>query len=191
VVTGIGHQRDDTIADMVAHSKLKTPTAVAEFLINGMEAFDQQLDFQYTRIRDLALNQLRDQQTKLFGLLKHVDHCARIAVTNSRHQLEMLYQRIGSGARGALKANQQKLQHHREVLQKVPGKIVSNKMQQLEMQEARVRLADPVNILKRGYSITYFKGAVLKEGAVINAGDEIETHLTSMILKSNVTEIND
>jgi exodeoxyribonuclease VII large subunit len=103
----------------------------------------------------------------------------------------MLYQRIGSGARGALKANQQKLQHHREILQKVPGKIVSNKMQQLEMQEARVRLADPVNILKRGYSITYFKGAVLKEGAVINAGDEIETHLTSMILKSNVTEIND
>ena len=83
VITGIGHLRDDTIADMVAHSKMKTPTAVAEFLINGMEAFDQQLNFQADRIKNLAMRQLGDQQTSLFGLLKNLDHSARIALSGS------------------------------------------------------------------------------------------------------------
>ncbi len=43
VVTGIGHEKDDTIIDLVAHTRLKTPTAVAEFFINGAERFYEQL----------------------------------------------------------------------------------------------------------------------------------------------------
>jgi len=43
VVTGIGHEKDDTIADMVAHTRMKTPTAVAEFFINGTELFYDRL----------------------------------------------------------------------------------------------------------------------------------------------------
>ena len=189
VVTGIGHQRDDTIADMVAHSKMKTPTAVAEFLINGMQAFDQQLDFQYNRVRDLTRILLSQQQTRLFGLLKNLDHCARVAVSSNQHRLEMLYQRLGSGARGVLKSGRQKLHQHLEMLQKVPGKVISGKQRELQLLEARVKLADPSNILKRGYSITYLQGSVLKQGIDINPGDEIETHLSSRIIKSNVTEV--
>lgn len=44
VITGIGHEKDDSIVDLVAHTRLKTPTAVAEFLITGVAQFDLQLD---------------------------------------------------------------------------------------------------------------------------------------------------
>jgi len=62
VITGIGHERDDTIADMVAHTKLKTPTAVAEFIIQGIAAFQAALHEEATKIARAAREQLHRAQ---------------------------------------------------------------------------------------------------------------------------------
>ncbi len=59
VVTGIGHERDETIADMVAHTSLNTPTAVAEFIINAMSEFDSYLDQLKDRVVDIASEKLQ------------------------------------------------------------------------------------------------------------------------------------
>lgn len=65
VITGIGHEKDDTIVDLVAHTRLKTPTAVAEFFINGMERFyDRMLEME-TEIVRLTRETIEVQQNKL------------------------------------------------------------------------------------------------------------------------------
>ena len=65
IVTGIGHERDQTILDLVAHTSLKTPTAVAEFLISGMMQFEQSLLELNQRIVNSAKNYLQNTQLKV------------------------------------------------------------------------------------------------------------------------------
>ena len=75
VITGIGHEKDDTIIDLVAHTRLKTPTAVAEFLINGMEQFNDRL----VELENIIVQNVREtlqtkqhELEKLASLLKHL-----------------------------------------------------------------------------------------------------------------------
>ena len=69
VITGIGHERDETIADLVAHSSLKTPTAVSEFLINGVGQFEVGLDECLVSIRNMA-NSLDNLDNRLKSSIK-------------------------------------------------------------------------------------------------------------------------
>src|SRR5690606_13288832 len=66
VITGIGHEKDDTIIDLVAHTRMKTPTAVAEFFISGAERFYE----------------------RLTGLEEEVVHLVREALDSNKQQLE-------------------------------------------------------------------------------------------------------
>ncbi len=77
VITGIGHEKDDTIIDLVAHTRLKTPTAVAEFLIAGVDRFAVKLNeletgiIQYTReILTEKQDDLEEKATSLSYIVK-------------------------------------------------------------------------------------------------------------------------
>ena len=74
IITGIGHTRDVSILDMVAHEALKTPTAVAEWLIHRMDEQAARIDMLFTRLRQTAERQ----------------------VLIRRHRIEMLEQRIAA-----------------------------------------------------------------------------------------------
>ena len=87
VITGIGHEKDDTIVDMVAHTRLKTPTAVAEFFITGVEQF-------YERILDLEneiINRIHEtvefQQEKLERFAEVVDSSVSSYIHDKNNQL--------------------------------------------------------------------------------------------------------
>ena len=189
VVTGIGHQRDDTIADMVAHSKLKTPTAVAEFLINGMAAFDQQLNYLYDQMKNRINRLFTDQHTRLFGMLKSLEHGSNNVISKSQYRIGLLSQKLSAGAGVVLKDHWKYLQQAQEVLSKEPAKLLSKEIKKLELFDTKLQLADPVQVLKRGYSITYTGSKLLKEGQQVDEGDIITTHLYSKTIKSKVTEV--
>ena len=77
VITGIGHDKDETVVDMVAHTKMKTPTAVAEFLINGAGVFIQKLiDFE-----EICSGILRDRFQKETLLLRQMNECLKQSVS--------------------------------------------------------------------------------------------------------------
>ena len=65
VITGIGHERDETVADLVAHTKMKTPTAVAEFLISGAYAFESKIAELQLRIAQATQHRLRESTYQL------------------------------------------------------------------------------------------------------------------------------
>jgi len=65
VITGIGHEKDDTIVDLVAHTRLKTPTAVAEFFIHGMERFYDRMQEMEKEIIRLTRDTIDSQQKQL------------------------------------------------------------------------------------------------------------------------------
>ena len=155
VITGIGHEKDDTVADIVAHTKMKTPTAVAEFLISGARSFEE-------RINSIE-NTLRLFTERLLGDAAH-------SLNSLAGRLSLVPSHITSAPQNHLNAFEKRLKG--DVRQ-----YMQHKQNKLSSIEQAVRLLDPVNILKRGYSITRHNGRALRDASEISKGDVIETRL--------------
>ena len=83
VLTGIGHERDESIADLVAHTKLKTPTAVAEFLLSGFREFEENLGLAMLRLDRATRQKISEEQTRIQQIAHQVK-----AFSESRLKLE-------------------------------------------------------------------------------------------------------
>ena len=76
VITGIGHERDDTVIDSVAHTRVKTPTAAAEFLIDCMNDAADELDLLTARLYDGARNLLMQEHQRLVSCKNRIPSAA-------------------------------------------------------------------------------------------------------------------
>ena len=167
VFTGIGHERDDTVADMVAHTRMKTPTAVADFLISGLKAFEDRVLEAQRRLGRFCEKVLKDENHKLNTTVQRFHY----AVKNSfRHQ--------EFGFDSTLKALKIQVSH-----------LLRAANDRLTIYEKTVKHLDPANILKRGYSIAFLDGKVLKSVAGAEAGSSISIRLQDGTLKGKVQEV--
>lgn len=155
IITGIGHERDDTVLDSVAHTRVKTPTAAAEYLIDCMNDAADELELLATRLQEGARNLLSREHRKLVNYKNRIPSAA--------------YRRI-SGAKLAL------LTAKKDISQAVSSSL-SRHRHRLELLQQRLADAAPEKQLARGYSITLKDGKVVKDAALLNEGDEITTHL--------------
>lgn len=208
VLTGIGHERDDTILDVVAHTRFKTPTAVAAFLIESRENESQHL--QELRARMARQVQLRMQQER--HALDALSHRLRLAVTQNvnRRQMEFrsLAHRFDSASshymavqqRQQLRLSariellvQQRLHQERERLRPLPHRLESALKACLTAEHHRqdilarsLRLAGPERILAMGFSITMKDGRVVSSPQTLKPGDRIVTRFAQGEVHSQV-----
>jgi len=190
VITGIGHERDDTVVDIVAHTKLKTPTAVAEFLLSGMSSFEERLLHAERTLISLAKELLGGETYRFQYCVQHFRHAVRDRFHGEMKRVETVLYNIMHGTTQSMNNGNNRLGLD-------VSKIVSGLNIFLQRQENRIthcdqaiRLLDPVNILKRGYSITYFKDKTLRDSSVLQEGDIIETKVYKGTLKSKVEAIH-
>jgi len=230
VITGIGHDKDETVIDLVAHTKMKTPTAVAEFLINGAETFEQMLLELESRFVDMVQERLDEEQNYLEQAVLSLKQGIRQLVTEEEHRFEInrlhlhnnvpkylkvkddqfhkysqrlagagqrllkdemydLQRKIGElqyRAQRMLRTRQVKLDESKHVLKirmKDGFRLQTNK---LEAFGVRKRLVDPVRVLKRGYSLAYKDGKIIKSVDELNEGDELQTRLSDGSVVSRI-----
>ena len=164
VITGIGHDKDDTVADMVAHTKMKTPTAVAEFLISGVRSFDEKISGIESGIRQYAQRLLSGASGSLGSLIHRLLLSASNATTAPRGRIDVLEKSLTA----CLKQYFQ-----------LAGK-------RLSAAEQAVRLLNPENVMRRGYSITRHNGKAVKDAALLSNGAIIMTELHRGIIRSVV-----
>ena len=162
VITGIGHDRDECILDMVSHLRLKTPTAVAAFLIDHAQAVLNTLDNCSQRIGTHIQRTLVEQRSRLTNLGQLLPVLAERRLTKDRHLLDNLGLRLPILA-------ERRLTKERHLL---------------EMTEQKLKSLDPELLLKRGYSITLRNGQVVKSASDLQPGDEIETRLSEGTIQS-------
>jgi len=94
VITGIGHERDETITDIVAHTNLKTPTAVAEFLINGCNQYILQIETNFRTISDAVQLSMMTQNNKL-NHLSQILHFGSISnIERHKNNFNRIHQNI-------------------------------------------------------------------------------------------------
>jgi exodeoxyribonuclease VII large subunit len=164
VITGIGHEKDDTVVDMTAHTKMKTPTAVAEFLISGLRSFEENVTEIQDRIVKYTERLIKDKRYTLGALTQKLNFIS-IQLTAS---LNSTIDGIEKDLRGNIRQCMQKTAAGLDNFEKV------------------IRLLDPVNVLRRGYSITQHKGKILKDASHLRKGDIIDTMLFKGMMKSSV-----
>ena len=155
IITGIGHDRDESILDMVSHTKVKTPTAAAAFLIDHMYRVWKRITDAETFISQYVGERLRYQQQRISQLSTLIPTLALRVLSDSRHRIEMTESRLPI-------AIERRLSEQKHLLERL-----SIQLQGL----------DPQLLLKRGYSITLHNGKAVRDPMELKAGDEIETRV--------------
>lgn len=190
VITGIGHERDDTVVDMVAHTKLKTPTAVAEFLISGMSSFEERLLDAQSTLVNRAKELLREENHRLQYLMQQFRHIVKDRFNGEIKRIETALHRLIHGTTQIIDGNNNKLKL--DVNRLVGGlKIVFQEHKsKIKNFEQAIRLLDPINVLQRGYSITYLREKAIKDSSELQTGDIIRTKVYKGSVNSKVEAID-
>ena len=164
VLTGIGHERDETVLDYVAHTRVKTPTAAAAFIIEHQAEEAALLDDLYRRITLLARERiLREKQR-----LEHQSAVLPLLFQNFsqtwRNKLQLLNQRF-------LSASSRRIEQEKHVLQLLKQRLDS---------------LDPRLLLKRGYTITTCGGKLVRNIEDLVEGDVLTTQTENGEILSKV-----
>ncbi len=191
VLTGIGHERDDTVIDCVAHTRLKTPTAVAAFLIERRRAEVEQVESLAERLTKATQQGLHREhhrlemaatQLRAAALLVGAAHNDRL--TQLTYRLTAQTERRLAAARGTLTLLPERLRH-------AAARRLQQEHHRLQLAQRSVQLAGPERILAMGYSITTCGGRVVRQAQEVRPGEVLTTRLAVGSLQSTVTEISE
>ncbi len=231
VITGIGHEKDDTIIDMVAHTRLKTPTAVAEFFVSGVARFYERLMDLENNVVQLTRETIGFQQERL----KNIADVIRYSTSEFINERQLhLYQKSNDLRRGVssfaykrqhelnnrkhdflstlsvwfvetknnITRNQRvlkrvvgeavlkenvRINHKQDLLTGYVKNVLTKEQDRIRLNENTIRLLNPENVLKRGFTLTLKDGKIVKSVKDVSAGDEIKTRFADGTVESKIT----
>jgi exodeoxyribonuclease VII large subunit len=188
VVTGIGHERDECIADLVANTKMKTPTAVAEFVLSGFRDFEDELNTQLKRMERLVSSLLQKEDR----LLRDKEHLLKSLFLNktgaAKERLNAKKQQLSSMVLGSLRLDNVFLQNLEISLKRNARQMLEKEKNTLKAFEKDLSRLDPYYFLNRGYTRTELNGIPVNQ-ASIGVGDELVTSTLTQKIKSKIIAI--
>lgn len=164
IITGIGHERDDTVLDVVAHTRVKTPTAAAEFLIARLA---DAADILNAQVEALALSvnmRMRSEEQRLTHIAAQLPSLFALVHTRQLHRIQQLENNL----RSSLK------------------QLLVRESHRLQLVEKVVESASPQLMLQRGYSITRCGGKVVRDAALLSSGAILTTEFADGTVQSEV-----
>ncbi len=164
IITGIGHDRDESVLDMVSHTRVKTPTAAAALLIDHLLRVLERIEQAETFISHYISERIGSQQQRIVQLATLIPTLALRTLADGRHRIELLNNRLPIAIERRLTE-----QKHR-----------------IERYALQLQGFDPQLLLSRGYSITLKDGRAVRDPQMLKPGDEIETRLEKGSIKSTV-----
>ena len=186
IITGIGHERDDTVIDMVAHTRVKTPTAAAEFLIHHQEMELDTLENLYESILSEAASMLSEGKNRLKTLSSQLPLISSQFTAKARLHLVQLLNSVESMCSQITAREDRRLAALDNKLPMLAPMLLSREKARLEMADVKISSADPQRILNLGFSITRIKGKAVRNASCVKEGDGITTTLASGTVTSTV-----
>ncbi len=171
VVTGIGHEIDTSIADLVAHTALKTPTAAAAFVLERNEYFEA------------SLLEMQRQINRLAGQYHQLAHL----------KLNQLTEQIRWTSREQIRATLRELEQKSKDLPRLAQQLLSKHQRQLDFFQRQLHALDPRHVLRRGFSITTYRGKIVLQASDLPKGATLHTRFyrgsaTSTVQKTEKDE---
>lgn len=186
IITGIGHERDETVLDLVAHTRAKTPTAVAEFLINCMLECLIDINEYAQKINSFAKNQLQHQQAILQTWEVKNTMYLRNWYTQQDRELKHIQARIQDKLKHYLSNEEQKINTFVSQLKLNLNTKIEQEEIRLNHSEKYLSLISPQNIISKGYSVTLKNGKLIRNTNELKKGDQLTTILNDGEITSTV-----
>lgn len=169
VITGIGHERDDTVLDMVAHTRVKTPTAAAEFLISRAHETALRLEALAESVQAWTAGLLVKQRRRLADMVLRLPQMATFRIAHERERQTRLWGRLTS----------------------VTALMLQAKRHQLQLLAQRTDACDVGRILSKGFSLTTVNGRAVTDASALHEGDVMHTRVAKGTIVSEVKEIKE
>lgn len=211
IIAGIGHERDITIADTVAHTRVKTPTAAASFLIDMIAEIEFFINDRETRFLEGLFGNIQENKDNIRHISEIFAPKVRSLLRQETGKHNVLKNNLRLASKGFLNETKAfslrlsdkidtsvhyKINKHRDKLKDIPEKLrrnisysFSNKKMKIDNYQTIVSLSNPENLLKKGYSLTYADGILVKDIANLKLGQEIRTRLNGGEIESSIKEI--
>ncbi len=208
VITGIGHEKDLTVTDIVAYRSLKTPTAVADYLIECMNNAEVRLLEMSKDIIDKSQFILNESKMRIDSCRIKLIPVARIMISEFKEELSgIVFAMINTGKEYIMRAGLSPANHRSRIISGVRsylsanGSLLTGRKQSLagysknclNKMENKVagfdnslKILDPENVLKRGYTITSRKGKIIKKSVELKKEDIIDTRFSDGSVSSKV-----
>lgn len=166
IITGIGHQRDESVLDMVAHTRAKTPTAAAELLIHAM----------------------LEQETYMTGMMQGVVQGVQQRMDAEQQRLQGLLGRLPMATALYLQGEKMRLQASLQAMFSSAQMLIKEQQHRLDVCNAALEAASPERILSLGYSITRVNGRVVRSIDDVVPGYEVTTEVAGGEFTSTVKD---
>jgi exodeoxyribonuclease VII large subunit len=211
VLTGIGHSTNLTVVEMCGHQNLITPTALAQFVIDGYVDFEQRLARAASLIKRVNKQVLPLLKSRLDGMTEELNRKSKGALIDSNSKLKQTGRKLEQAVKSGLTEENKrlafripiKLNHSvenllrnkkesvltaSELLHNSAPRYCAYRINKLVHLEDKLRLLDPQNVLRRGYSITLKNGKAVISTADLKDGDKVITRLAKGEFNSTVNK---
>jgi len=211
VLTGIGHSTNLTVVEMCGHQNLITPTALAQFVIDGYVDFEQRLARAASLIKRVNKQVLPLLRSRLDGMTEELNRKSKGALIDSNSKLKQTGRKLEQAVKSGLTEENKrlafripiKLNHSvenllrnkkesvltaSELLHNSAPRYCADRINKLVHLEDKLRLLDPQNILRRGYSITLKNGKAVSSTTDLKDGDKVVTRLAKGEFNSTVNK---
>lgn len=162
IITGIGHDRDESVLDMVSHTRVKTPTAAAALLIDHLKAVQETIEGAQSMITHYVQQKLSIANSHLSIISESIPRLFSVVKTRQEAKIDALYTRMPM----------------------LIERRLTTESHRLQLIDEKLKALDPALLLARGYSITLHNGKSVRDPQQLQPGDEIETRVEKGIIKS-------
>lgn len=186
VITGIGHERDESVLDMVANKRVKTPTAAAALLIENLKHTYDRIVQAQERISVSVSRRMDYERVRLERVSGRIPVLFSLVKTRQQARIDSLFARVGAAAGRIVAEERLRLDRLSVALAPTVRQRLSAENHRLELLGQRISAVDPAILLRRGYSITLHNGRAVYSPGQLSDGDVIETRLAEGNVRSVV-----
>lgn len=177
IITGIGHDRDETILDMISHVRVKTPTAAADLLIGHLTQVNDRIEAARNTMARYVGQRMEREHMRLEKLSSGIPVLFSLVKNRQFARIERLSARLASGMQEKVRDERYHLQLIQNSLPAILDRRIIREKHRLAQWELRLQAADPQVQMKRGFSITIHNGKIVRDAAQLKPGDKVLTHL--------------
>lgn len=189
VITGIGHDRDETVLDMVANTRVKTPTAAAALLISRLKATADRIDRSRDAIVRSVERRMQGERMRMERLSERIPTLFSVVKTRQDARLDIIKSRIDTAIARRIDRETHRTDMLAERIRPLAERRLTAESHRLTMLSQRVQALDPMQLLRRGYSITLHNGRAVHDATLLKPGDEIITKVEKGEITSTIGKI--
>ena len=167
IITGIGHERDESILDMISHTRVKTPTAAAALLIDHLKDVLETIEGAQSMITHYVQQKLSIANSQLSIISEAIPRLFSIVKTRQEAKIDALYTRLPM----------------------LIERRFTSERHRLQLMDEKLKALDPTLLLARGYSITMHNGRAVKDASQLPPGAEIESRLAKGTIHSVIKSV--